>query len=126
MAFGFYHPNKGAPTTSWIPSTGPEFPLDTPVDYSEQLTGETAGGTLYVQDKGPKRERFNLQFTLMSQTDRDNLETFFNTVKKSFNVFEYEDGGAVLHSVRWMNEFNIKKDRPGLYSGSVLLRKETS
>ena len=32
------------------------------MDYSEQLTGETAGGTLYVQDKGPRRERFELTF----------------------------------------------------------------
>ncbi len=125
MAFGFYFPTKAAPTLSWVPATGPEFPLETPVDYPEQLTGETSGGTLYVQDKGPKRESFNLEFTLMSLADRDGLLAFYNTVKKSFNVFEYEDGSAVLHSVRWMNEFNLKKDRPGLYSGSVLLRKET-
>ena len=69
----FYFPSKAGATTSWVPSIGPEFPLETLVDYSEQLTGETAGGTLYVQDKGPKRERFDLQFALMSQVDRDSL-----------------------------------------------------
>lgn len=125
MAFGFYFSNKAAPTASWVPASGPEFPLETPVDYPEQLTGETAGGTLYVQEKGVKRETFNLVFTLMTQVDRDSLLTFYNTVKKSFNAFEYEDGNAVLHSVRWMNQFNFQKDRPGLYSGSILLRKET-
>jgi len=125
MAFAFYFPTKAAPAASWIPSIGPEFPLETPVDYPEQLTGETAGGTLYVQKKGPKRENFTLAFNFMSQADRDSLLTFFNAVEKAFNAFEYEDGNGVLHSVRWMNEFNLKKDRPGLYSGSVLLRKET-
>lgn len=126
MAFGFYFPTKAAPSASWLPAVGLEFPLETPVDYPEQLTGKTAGGTLYVQKKGPKRESFDLAFNLMSETDRDSLLTFFNTVEKAFNAFEYEDGNGVLHSVRWMNEFNFKKDRPGLHSGSVQLRKETA
>lgn len=126
MPFGFYFPTKAAPTASWVPSTGPQYPLDTPVDYPEQLIGETAGGTIYVQDKGPKRETFDLGFKLMSQTDRDNALIFFNTVKKAFNSFEYEDGAGALHSVRWFNPFTFRKTRPFLYSGEILLRKETA
>ena len=125
MAFGFYFPTKAGVTTSWIPSIGPEFPLETPVDYTEQLVGETAGGTIFVQDKGPKREITPLQFKLMSVTDRDGLLTFYTTVKKAFNTFQYEDGNGALHTVRWMNEFNFKKDLPGYFSGSIQLRKET-
>jgi len=126
MALGFYFPTKAAPTSSWLPVSGPEFPLETPVDYPEQLIGETAGGTLYVQDKGPKRETFDLEFLLMSKADRDNALVFFNAVKKAFNAFEYEDGNGTLHSVRWVNLFTFRKDRPTLYSGEILLRKETA
>lgn len=126
MGIGFYFPTKAGVTTQWVPVKQPVFPEIEPVDYPEQIAGETAGGSLYVQDKGVKRERFSLQFDRITQTDRDNALTFFNTVKKAFNTFEYEDPGAVLHTVRWMNEFDFQHVIQGRYSGSVELRKETA
>ena len=125
MAIGFYFPTKAGATSFWVPLSQPVFPAVAPVDYPEQLTGETAGGTLYVQDKGVKRETFELQFVRLSVTDQNNALTFFNTVKKSFNIFEYEDRNAVLHSVRWMNDFDFQFVVEGRYSGTLNLRKET-
>jgi len=125
MGIGFYFPSKSGATTSWVSLKQPVFPAGEPVDYPEQLTGETAGGTLYVQDKGVKRETFQLQFVRLTVTDRDNALNFFNKVKKSLNAFEYEDRNAVLHPVRWMNDFDFQFVVEGRYSGTIHLRKET-
>ncbi len=125
MAIGFYFPNKAGATTSWVPLRQPVFPAVEPVDYPEQLRGVTAGGTLYVQDKGVKRETFAVQFVRLSATDQSNALAFFNTVRKSFSVFEYEDRNAVLHTVRWMNDFDFQFVIQGRYSGTLNLRKET-
>ncbi|GJL78812.1 MAG: hypothetical protein NPINA01_18010 [Nitrospinaceae bacterium] len=126
MNVGFYHPTKAGATTQWAPSRQPVFPASEPVDFPEQLTGETAGGTLYVQDKGQKRERFELRFVRIPKSDRDDAHTFFNTVKKAFNTFEYEDPEAVLHTVRWTNQFDFERVIEGRYSGTIELRKEAA
>lgn len=126
MAIGFYFPTKAAATTQWVSSRQPVFPSSEPVNFPEQLAGETAGGTLYVQDKGPKRESFELGFVRLPKSDRDGAHTFFNTVKKAFNTFEYEDPDATLHTVRWMNEFDFERVIEGRYSGTIELRKETA
>ncbi|MBC8288470.1 MAG: hypothetical protein H8E42_13445 [Nitrospinae bacterium] len=124
MSFGFYYPIKSAPTAQWVPVTQPEYPAGEVLDYPEQINSVTAGGTLYVQDKGVKRETFQFNFGRMSQSDRDSAKTFFDTVKKSFNTFEFEDRNASLHTVRWMNGFNFQLVLFGKYSGSIDLRKE--
>ena len=124
MNFGFYYPAKSAPTVQWVPVTQPEYPAGEVLDYPEQIHSPSAGGTLYVQEKGAKRETFQLNFAHVSQSDRDSAQTFFETVKKSFNTFEFEDRNAVLHTVRWMNEFNFQLVNFGKYSGSIDLRKE--
>lgn len=126
MSIGFYYPTKAAATAQWVPSRQPVFPSSGPVDFPEQLTGETAGGTLYVQAKGPKRESFELHFVRLPKSDREGAHTFFNTVKKAFNAFEYEDPEAILHTVRWMNEFDFERVIEGRYSGTIELRKETA
>jgi len=126
MTIGFYFPAKTGATAQWVSSRQPVFPAGEPVDYPGQLAGETAGGTLYVQDKGPRRETFALRFNRIPQADRDAALAFFNAVKKSFNIFEYEDRNGSLHSVRWMNGFDFDLVIEGRYSGTVELRKETS
>jgi len=125
MAFGFYSPTKAGVTDQWVPQFGPDFPSVEPVDFPEQISEATAGGTLYVQEKGAVLETFELNFSLMATADRDALRTFFMTkAKKAFNKFEYEDGGGTLHLVRWVNEFNFRKTHAGWYSGTIQLRKE--
>ncbi len=124
MSFGFYFPTKDSPTVQWVPVTQPDYPAGEVLDYPEQISATTSGGTLYVQEKGSKRQTFQFIFSRVSQTDRDNAQTFFDAVKKSFNSFEFEDRNAQLHSVRWMSEFNFQLVLFGKYSGSIDLRKE--
>ena len=125
MPFGFYLPTKAGVTAQWEPEYGPELPLENPLDYPEQLSEKTAGGKLYIQEKGALEEMFQLQFNLMSPVDRDALEIFFrDNSKKALNTFEYDDGSGVLVLVRWMNNFNFKKVNPVWHSGSILLRRE--
>ena len=94
MSIGFYFPTQAAPTAQWLPDKPPKLPTRNTTDYPEQLTGETAGGALYVQDKGPQRERFELTFERITQSDRDAALVFFNAVKKAFSPFEYQDAEA--------------------------------
>jgi len=124
MSIGFYFPTQSSPSAQWLPAKPPILPILNTTDYPEQLTGETAGGTLYVQDKGPKRERFELKFERITANDRDAALSFFNTVKKSFNPFEYQDAEGILHTVRWLNAFEFKETVPGRFSGTISLRKE--
>ena len=127
MAFGFYLPMKAGVTDQWVPEFGPDFPSNDPVDFPEQLSESTAGGALYVQEKGGVLETFDLFFTLMPESDHDLLLTFFkDKAKKAFNNFEYEDGGGALHLVKWMNNFNFQKTNPGFFSGTIQLRKLTA
>ena len=124
MNFGFYFPTKAAVTSQWVPVTLPDHPAIEPVDFPEQITSVTSGGTLYVQEKGNKQETFSLSFSRVSQTDRDNALAFFEVIKKSFNSFEYEDRTGTLHTVRWMNLFDFQLVVFGKYSGSIELRKQ--
>ena len=124
MNFGFYFPTKAAVTSQWVPATLPDHPAIEPVDFPEQITSVTSGGTLYVQEKGNKQETFSLSFSRVSQTDRDNALASFEVIKKSFNSFEYEDRTGTLHTVRWMNLFDFQLVVFGKYSGSIELRKQ--
>ena len=125
MSFGFYYPTKSAPTVLWVPVIQPDYPTGEDLDYPEQVKSVTGGGTLYVQEKGVKRQTFQFEFSRLSQLDRDNAEMFFDTVKKSFNTFEFEDRNGSLHVVRWMNRFNFQLIVFGKYSGTIELRKES-
>ena len=124
MSIGFHYPTQSASTAQWLPAKPPHLPARHNTDYPEQLTGETAGGTLYVQDKGPQRETFELTFERITLNDRDAALAFFTAVRKSFSAFEYQDAEGALHTVRWTNAFEFQETVPGRFSGVILLRKE--
>lgn len=124
MSIAFYFPTEAGATLTWVPPKQPLYALALPVDFPSQITGETAGGTVYVQDKGSRRETFELSFDRLTRAERDAVLNFFDTVKKSFNAFEYQDSGGVNHTVRWVNEFDFKPVVQGRFSGTVKLRKE--
>ncbi len=124
MSIGFYFPTQAGPTAQWVPGKPPMLPASHTTDYPEQLAGETAGGTLYVQDKGPQRETFELMFERIPESDRDVALTFYNAIKKSFSPFEYQDAAGALHTVRWLGGFEFQETVPGRFSGTVVLRKE--
>ena len=124
MSFGFYFPTQASPIAQWLPATMPDHPAVEPVDFPEQVRSVTSGGTLYVQEKGVKQETFSLSFSRISQVDRDAALVFFETVKKSFELFEFEDRGGTLHTVRWMNAFDFQLVIFGKYLGTIELHKQ--
>mgnify|MGYP001587652241 CR=1 FL=1 len=119
----FYYPNFAGPTSSWTPAKNPVYPISTVVDHPN-LSAQTAGGILYVQSKIPVRENYQLHFEYLSQSDRNSLLAFYNVVQRELKTFEYKDPNGNLITVRIMNPFDFKLDRPQLYSGSISLRKE--
>ena len=124
MAFGFFLPTKAAVTFQWIPDHQSVFPVVAPVSFPEQLFATTAGGSLYVQEKGAALEKFELVFELMTQTDVNSLKIFFQDQSQgALKTFEYEDGEGTTHKVRWMNDFNFARTHVGFYAGTIELRK---
>ncbi|MGP0628939.1 hypothetical protein ACTRW9_04500 [Nitrospina sp. 32_T5] len=124
MSLAFYYPTQAAPTAQWIPGKAPRFPLKKTTAYPSQVTGETAGGVLHLQDTGSLREQWELVFDRIPPADHEALKTFFQAVRKSFHTFQYVDPQGVVHLVRWMNEFEFEETVPERFSGSIVLRKE--
>ncbi len=121
MGIAFYFPTQVSPTLSWVPPHQPLVSVSMPVDFPAQIAGETAGGILYVQDKGSRRETFELRFDRLTQAERDIALNFFDTVKKAFSSFEYLDSAGIIHAVRWVSEFDFKPVVQGRFSGAVRL-----
>ena len=124
MGIAFYFPTKVGQTLAWVPPHQPVVAVSAPVDFPAQIAGETAGGVLYVQDKGARRESFELRFDRLTQAEYDAALNFFDAVKKAFSPFEYQDASGVLHLVRWTDGFDFKQVVKGRFSGAVHLRKE--
>lgn len=124
MPIAFYYPTKAAPTASWTPAKQPIYPLSESVDFPQQLTGKTAGGQIYIQEKGPPESSYELKYKRISKADRDNALVFFNAIKKAFYPFEYEDQNGSLIIVRWMNKFDFKMVLNDRYDAIINLRKE--
>lgn len=124
MGIAFYFPSQASPALSWVPPRQALATVSDPVDFPAQIAEETAGGVLYVQDKGSRRETFELRFDRLTQAERDAALNFFDTVKKAFSSFEYLDSAGVIHAVRWVSDFDFKPVVQGRFSGSVQLRKE--
>ena len=114
---------KGADNFTF--SKGRAFPLDDPeqvnvaVDYSD-------GGQLYAYDKGIEERFFNLVFERLIQTDFDNFSEWLTDIAVGpKNTFTYTDEASANHTVRLLNTRNpFKGVASGLYSGTILLRKE--
>ena len=106
-------------------SKGRSFPLDdpasvnVPVDYSD-------GGQLYAYDKGIQEQFFNLIFDRLPTVDYDNFDDWLlNIATGPKSTFTYTDEDSANHTVRLLNTKNpLKSVASGLYSGTILLRKE--
>lgn len=120
----FRYPNAAAPTTSWTPAKNPDFPEVAEESRPFQLTARGGGGALYVQGKGVAETVFELTFDRITETDRDNFKTFWQTVNKAEKTFEYRDPASTLHTVRILSDDDFRQVVAGRYSGRVQLRKE--
>jgi len=57
-----------------------------------QAMRRTVGGTLYVYDKGVRTFEFEWTFTELTETERDSLQTFFDTTADGMvNTFTVKD-----------------------------------
>ena len=124
MAFSFHYPSKAAASVSWVPENGPVFPLSFPVDYPGQIVLRSGDNTLHVQEQGKIRKTVSLNFVNSSADDVSSYGNFFETVRRSFYSFEYEDLESTLYTVKIMNGFNFRKTGVKTYSGSVELEIE--
>ena len=124
MKIAFYFPNQAAPTAQWTPDTSPRLPIKAAADYPAQVVGETAAGTVHVQDQGGLRERFELSFERLRRDERDSAFSFYQTVRKSFNAFDYVDTSGTVHTVRWSNGFDFEETVHDRFTGTVVLQKE--
>ena len=124
MSFSFYYPDKANPSASWVPESGPVFPLAFPKDYPGQVVLRAADNSIHVQDQGELRKTVSLNFANMAETDVSGYSTFFESVEKSFYSFEYEDSEGVLQTVKIMNSFNFRKTGVLTYAGSIELEIE--
>ena len=125
MGIVFSYPTQTSPTVIWVPSKSPRYPIGHQRDFHRQVRGETAGGTVLVQDTAEAaREVFELVFDHLPQADRDQAAGFFDTVRKSAEVFDYTDLAGDNVRVRWSNAFDFKQAAFGRYSGTIELLKE--
>lgn len=90
-------------TTSFTFSRGDSFPsLES--RRRVQVTSQSAGGQMFVQDRGLEIVLYTLVFERLTQADRDNLVTFWRTdVLGSLNTFTWNDLDDVDRTVRMMN-----------------------
>jgi len=124
MRVGFYFPTVAAPSVQWVFSRSVGFPQSTALDYPKQLIGETAGGTVHVQDKGFSLRTFELLLERLTQEDHDAARNFFETVRQAFHAFEFVDRKGAVHRVRWMNGFDFREVAHHRYSTTLQLRQE--
>ena len=85
------------------------------------------GNVLYSYDKGVAWQEFSLKFARLSQAQRDDLLTWWDTAAvRQKNTFTYTDEDSVAHTVRWMGDIFdfVKEPATGKWSGTIRLRKE--
>ena len=69
-----------------------------------QAVGRTAGGTFFSYDKGIDITRMALSFTELTETMKDDLESFFDTtVEGTTNTFTYTDHDGDDWTARFLN-----------------------
>ncbi len=104
----------------------PRFPYRDVSDL-RQFKGKTAGGTQIVQDNGAEEAVFVLHFVNLTDTMKDNLNTFWtDSANGAANTFSYFDPNANEFTVRWMDDlFDFREGPEGRWRGDMTLQDET-
>lgn len=110
-------------------SRGDSYPFS-PSRQRVQVSSQSAGGQMYVQDRGQEIITYTLTFQRISQTDHDNLVNFWRTdIGGSRDTFTWNDLNNVNHTVRMMNnplapqEIGNDGSNP-VYDVTITLREE--
>lgn len=76
-----------------------------------QALGRTAGGQIYAYDKGPTSKRLELEFLELRQSEKDALESFYDTtVDGVITNFEYTDHFGTTWNAKFLEtELNFEE-----------------
>lgn len=89
---------KGVEVVTIKPYT---FNYGKPID-SGVLTGRTAGNDLFeYQLVVSGKQEFDLRFRALTETERDDLVTFFENRKAAFESFTFTDVDATAYTVKF-------------------------
>ena len=91
---------KGA-TTVALPDPLPGYPVRA---IQRQAVGRTAGGTVYVYDKGVETYEVELPFESLSNSEKSDLASFFdNEAQGCLQTFTYTDSNGAERTARFLN-----------------------
>ncbi len=88
-------------TTVTLPDPSPGYPVR---GARRQLVGRTAGGVVYVYDKGIDTYEVDLPFESLTDAEKASLVDFFeNTVSGGLQVFTYTDSAETARTARFID-----------------------
>lgn len=100
MSYVFYYPTKASPTDTVTLRNPERDNIDRRIKV--QASGRSMGGTLYCYDKGVDRIEVDLDFTELDETDKTDLQSFFDDSADGMNIaFQVDD----LHGTLWDARF---------------------
>lgn len=111
--------------TPWSPSTGNSLPVRTR-RLKVQASDESAGGILYVQDKGIEVFVHEFVFSNLSSVDMSALVAFTRTqIVYSLHTFTWTDLDSATHTVRLVgSNLDSEKVVSGRHAVILRLREE--
>ena len=87
-------------TTVTLPDPLPGYPVRA---AHRQAVGRTAGGAVYVYDKGVKTFEVELHFESLSQSEKEALAAFFkDTAEGCLQTFTYSDSNGTARTARFL------------------------
>ena len=88
-------------TTVTLPAPSPGASMDA---VKHQALGLTAGGTRYAYDKGVDRYEVELVFVSLTDSQKEDLQSFFHTtVDGVTNTWTYTDSAGNSFTARFLN-----------------------
>jgi len=87
-------------TTVDLPDPSPGYPVRA---RKRQVVGRTAGGAIYVYDKGVATFQVDLPFESLTDAEKAALAGFFdNTVEGGLETFTYTDSNGAARTARFI------------------------
>lgn len=120
--------NKAIGAIVWKPTNHMEFEENDIFPVTEkiitnQITDYTSGGDIWAVQRAPNRTQFPLIFSAIGETDRDNLEDWFNNkAQGAYCNFYFSNKDKEVYEVRWLDkEFKMLQTGNGIYDIDILL-----
>ena len=110
-------------TTVALPDPAPGYPVRS---ERRQAVGRTAGGQVYVYDKGVTTTEAILPFESLTDAEKTALAAFFaDEAEAAANTFTYTDSHAAAHTARFLDSrLDFVKVAGGVWDVRVRLELE--